>query len=437
MYLSNYFLPTLKENPKEASIASHRLMLRSGMIRQLSAGLYNWLPLGVNVLKKVERIVREEMNNSGSIEVVMPVIQPIDLWKKSGRFGMEGDLSSEMLKIEDRHGNMLTFAPTAEEVISDLFKNTAKSYKDLPKSLYQINWKFRDEIRPRFGVMRAREFLMKDAYSFDLDESSALERYEIMLKAYLKIYSRTGLIAIPVKADTGSMGGSYSHEFHVLADTGESTIFYEDNFLKYLKEENITLKGLDDFYANEEGKHIPNGCKVPLSKLQKKKGIELGHIFYLGDKYTKSMEVTLQDKEGKLFYPKMGCYGIGISRLVAAIIEANYDKDGIIWPEHVAPFLVGIINLKPGDTDCDTISQDIYDVLRANSIEVLLDDTEASVGVKCNQMELIGLPWCITVGPKNASVSRVELQYRRTKEKHDLTMEAAKEMLIKSLGAFI
>lgn len=434
MLLSQFFLPTIKEDPKEASVASHKFLLRSGMIRQVTAGIYNWLPLGLSVLKKVENIVREEMNNAGAVEILMPCIQPIDLWRKSGRFGAEGDLSAEMLKIKDRHENDLTFAPTAEEVIADLFKNSVQSYKELPKNLYQISWKFRDEIRPRFGLMRGREFLMKDAYSFDIDEASAIATYEKMLVAYAKAYRRMGLVAIPVAADTGSIGGKYSHEFHVMADTGESTIFFEKGLIDYLNSDEISLEGFQKFYANEKDKHDPKNLNVPESDIDSRKGIEVGHIFYLGDKYSKSMEVQIQDRDGRLFYPQMGCYGIGVSRLVAALIEANHDEQGIIWPESVAPFKVGILNLRVGDEACDSAANEVYDLLRAHNIDVLMDDTDASIGQKFSRMDLIGLPWCLSIGPKGLKEGKVELKYRRTGEKHELSLEAAKNMLTKAFS---
>lgn len=429
MLLSNYFLPVLKEDPKEAAIVSHKLMLRAGLIRQLSAGIYNWLPLGLKVLNKIADIMRAELNNIGAIEILMPCIQPIELWKKSGRYGAGDDLSTEMLKIEDRHGNQLTFAPTAEEVIAELFNNNVQSYRELPKSLYQIQWKFRDEIRPRFGVMRAREFLMKDAYSFHMDKESALTTYKDMLVAYTKAYARMGLVAIPVKADTGSMGGDHSHEFHILAETGESQIFYEDSVLEYLTSKDITLEGFSQFYANEESKHDPASCPIPLDKINVKRGIEVGHIFYLGDKYSKSMGVSIQDKDGTFKHPDMGCYGVGISRLIAAIIEANHDDNGIIWPENVAPFQVGIINLKPEDEACNNMALDLYDALRAHDIEVLNDDTEDSAGNKFARMDLIGLPWTVVIGPRSAKEGMAELKHRKTQEKHELSLEAIKQML--------
>ncbi len=430
MYLSKYFLPISKEDPKDAIIVSHKLLLRSGMIKQLASGLYNWLPLGYKVLRKVEQIVRQEMDNAGGVEILMPSMQPVELWKKSGRYGEEGDLSSEMLILTDRHGNELIYTPTAEEVIVELFKNAAQSYRGLPKNLYQIGWKFRDEIRPRFGLMRAREFLMKDAYSFDIDDASALISYEKMFVAYLKAFKRMGLKAIPVKADTGSMGGDLSHEFHVLANSGESTIFFERGLEEYLESEDINMSNFNKLYASEKEKHDPKNCSVGAEELITKKGIEVGHIFYLGDKYTKSMGVSLQDNTGKLFHPKMGCYGIGISRLVAAIIEAYHDDKGIIWPESVAPFDVIIVNLKPGQQQCDDISSDLYDMLRSSGKDVLMDDVDASIGSKLANADLIGIPWSIVVGPKLASNNLVEVIQRKTSERHEVSVEAAKAMFV-------
>lgn len=432
MYLSQYYLPTLKEAPKEASVASHVLLLRAGMIKQVTSGIYSWLPLGLKVLRKVEAIVRAEMNNACANEVLLPTVQPVDLWIQSGRFGAEGDLSTEMLVFNDRHENKLTFAPTAEEVITTVAAGGIKSYRDLPKNLYQISWKFRDEIRPRFGLMRCREFLMKDAYSFDTDEKSALEAYERMFVAYLKAFKRMGLQAIPVKADTGSMGGDYSHEFHILASTGESTIYYENGLEEFLDSSDVMMEDFTKYYANEKEKHDPANCPVPADQLLTKKGIEVGHIFYLGDKYTKAMDMQIQDQTGQLIYPKMGCYGIGVSRLVAAIIEANHDDKGIIWPASVAPFEAIILNLKPDDESCSTAVSDLYDSLCALGKEVLVDDLPDSIGVKFNRAELIGAPWIIAIGPKSLAAGLIEVKQRSTGEKHELSVEAVKAMFTKS-----
>lgn len=432
MFLSQYLLPTQKEHPKDAAIISHKLMLRAGLIKQSGVGLYYWLPLGLKVLKKIENIIRNEMNNIGALEVTVPLIQPISLWKQSGRYGVESELSSEMLVIDDRSGTKFTFAPTAEEAICDLLKNCIQSYNDLPKNIYQIGLKFRDEIRPRFGVMRAREFYMKDAYTFDIDEPSARANYDKVFAAYIKIFKMIGLNAIPVKADTGDMGGDLSHEFHILADTGESTIFYEDGLEEYLSSNEVNIENYNKFYANEENKHDEVNCAVPSNKLMRKKGIEVGHIFYLGDKYSKSMDITLQDQNGKIFHPKMGCYGIGLSRLVAAAIEASNDEKGIIWQQEISPFDMIIVNLKIQDETCVSIAQDLYDVLRANGKDVLYDDTNASMGVKLARAELVGIPWIIIVGPKFAQNNMVEVKQRSSGEVHCLTVESAKSMFIQS-----
>jgi prolyl-tRNA synthetase len=429
MLLSQYFLQILKENPKEASIPSHTLMLRAGMIRQLSSGLYSWLPLGLKVLKKIEQIVREEMNNAGAIEVLLPCIQPLDLWKKSGRVG-NWDESQKMLTMKDRHDNEMVFAPTAEEVITDLFKSGVQSYKDLPRNLYQIQWKFRDETRPRFGVMRAREFLMKDSYSFHLSEDCALKTYRSMLGAYVKSFSRMGLTAIPVLADAGEMGGDYCHEFHILAETGESKVYYENAMLDYINKGDITLDGISKYYANEEDKHNPAECKVAPEKLNEKRGIEVGHIFYLGDKYSKTLDFKVQDKDGKLKHPDMGCYGIGVSRLIGALIEANHDDKGIIWPESVSPFDVGIINLKAGDEACDSMALEVYNLIRARGKDALIDDTNDGAGAKFAKMDLIGLPWVITIGPRGVKEQKLEIKNRSTGEKHELSLDDAVNLLM-------
>ena len=412
MFISKYFLPLLKENPAESSIISHQLMLRAGMIRQLGSGSYNWLPLGLLVLRKVENIIREEMNAAAALEVLSPCMQPAELWKKSGRYKDGGELSSETLVAEDRHGNELIFSPTAEEVISQLFANNTQSYRELPRNLYQIGWKFRDEIRPRYGVMRSREFLMKDAYSFDLSEEEALLSYERMLLAYLKIYRRMGLEVVPVRASTGSIGGSYSHEMHVIANTGESTIYYDKSILKALDDPNCNLELLESFYASEEEKHNPSLCTVNPNDLCSSKGIEVGHLFYLGDKYSKSMDVKIQTPTGTQINPQMGCYGIGVSRLVGALIEANHDQDGIIWPITVAPVKCILINIRVGDTQCDLACLDIYNELVNHGIEVLYDDTNDSAGAKFAKANLIGIPLQIVAGPKCLRDGMIEINRR-------------------------
>lgn len=425
MRLSRYFLPTLRENPAEAQIVSHRLMLRSGMIRQLSSGIYNWLPLGFNVLKKVEKIVREEMSRAGAIELLMPTMQPAELWEESGR----GNYGKETLIVTDRNERKLIYGPTNEEVITDLFRTNVKSYKDLPLNLYHIQWKFRDEIRPRFGVMRGREFLMKDAYSFHIDENSARKTYDAMYEAYLKTFRRMGLKAIPFAADTGMIGGDMSHEFQVIADTGESEIYYDSAFEKILEGDEIDIKSMQKLYAAADEKHDPAKCPVPEKNLRKGRGIEVGHIFYLGDKYSKAMNAAVNDQNGKNVVVKMGCYGIGVSRLVGAIIEASHDDNGIIWPEAVAPFTVGLVNIKQGAENCDKACNDIYEKLSQNNIEILYDDRKESAGSKFSTIDLIGLPWQVAVGPRGIETGTIELKNRKTGEKQELPVEKALEKL--------
>lgn len=395
MLLSKFFLPLIKNDPSEASIISHKLMLRSGMIRQSAAGIYSWLPMGVLVLQKISNIVRKNLNNAGAMEIIMPLMQPASLWKQSGRYKDGSDLATETLVASDRHDNELIFSPTAEELVSDIFKSNIQSYKDLPKNLYQIHWKFRDEIRPRYGALRCREFLMKDAYSFDLSEDDAISSYDRMLSAYARIYQEMGLQAIPVQADSGSMGGDHTHEFHVLANTGESTIFYDE---KLLSIKNITSDKLRGLYAREEAKHDDAICKD--TPLVKSKSIEVGHIFYLGQKYSKAMDVRIQNKEGKLIHPYMGCYGIGISRLIGAIIEANHDERGIIWPQNVAPFKCIIISMK----GCDDIANNLYHHFADSNFEVLRDDTNDSPGSKFARADLIGIPAQIVISRKTNDI---------------------------------
>lgn len=422
MRLTKYFLPILKENPSEASIVSHRLMLRAGLIRQIGAGIYNWLPIGLKVLQKIENIVRSEMNQAGSVEILMPTIQPSELWKESGRYD---DYGQEMLRIQDRHKRDMLYGPTNEEVVTDIFRQNIKSYRDLPINLYQIQWKFRDEIRPRFGVMRGREFLMKDAYSFDLDYENAKISYDNMYVAYLNTFRRLGLTAIPVRADNGAIGGELSHEFHILAETGESALYYDAEFENLMNKKELDIPALRKLYAAADEKHDADNCPIPAARLRVKRGIEVGHIFHFGTKYTKAMDVTITDKDGKQFFPEMGSYGIGVSRLVGAIIESSHDDAGIIWPEAVAPFKVGIINLRAGDKDCQEACDKIYDSLTQKSIEVLYDDTDNSAGSKFASMDLIGLPWQIAIGPRGVKAGTVELKNRKTGEKEEITIESA------------
>lgn len=424
MRLSKYFIPTIKENPSEAQIVSHRLMLRAGMIRQSSAGIYIWLPTGLRVMNKIADIVREEQNRAGAIELLMPTIQPAELWQESGRYDAYG---KEMLRITDRHDREMLFGPTNEEMITDLFKNNVKSYKDLPLSLYHIQWKFRDEVRPRFGIMRGREFLMKDNYSFDLDFEAAKDSYNKMYVAYLRTFARLGLVAIPVRADAGAIGGDLSHEFQILADTGESTLYYDKEIESFDLAslagdiDDATVAKLQSYYAMEEEKHDADNCPVALENLKTAKGIEVGHIFYFGKKYSESMGAKVAGPDGKEVDVEMGSYGIGVSRLVAALIEANHDDNGIIWPEAVAPYIVGLINLRFKDEACTKACDELYQKMSDKNIEVLYDDRDAGAGAKFANMDLIGLPWQVVVGPRGLEKGLYELKNRRTGEREELT----------------
>jgi prolyl-tRNA synthetase len=431
MRLSKYFIPTIKENPSEAHIISHTLMLRSGMIRQSSAGIYVWLPTGLIVMNKIANIVREEQNRAGAIEILMPTIQPAELWQKSGRYDAYG---KEMLRITDRSNREMLYGPTNEEMITDLFKNTVKSYKQLPLNLYHIQWKFRDEVRPRFGIMRGREFLMKDNYSFDLDFEGAKESYNKMYVAYLRTFARLGLTAIPVRADAGAIGGDLSHEFQILAETGESTLYYDkdiENFdLADLKGDidDATVAKLRSYYAMEEEKHDADNCSVAPENLKRAKGIEVGHIFYFGKKYSESMGAKITGPDGNEVDVEMGSYGIGVSRLVGALIEANHDENGIVWPEEVAPYKVGIINLRFKDENCSAACDSLYSKLLDHGVEVLYDDRDAGAGTKFADMDLIGLPWQIIIGPKGLDKGAYELKNRRTGQR---TEHSVKEILEK------
>jgi len=427
MRLSQYFLPLLKETPNDAQIVSHRLMLRAGMIRQLQSGIYNWLPLGLRVLKKIESIIRDEMDKAGALELLMPTIQPAELWHESGRYEAYG---KEMLRMKDRHEREVVFGPTAEEVVGDIFRKNIKSYKDLPKNLYNIQWKFRDEIRPRFGVMRGREFLMKDAYSFDMDFESAKKSYDSMYKSYLKIFKRMGLKVIPVQADTGPIGGNLSHEFQVLAQTGESEIYYEKELETLLLQDEIDIEKLQKYYAAADEKHEQQETKIPPHKLNKTRGIEVGHVFYFGTKYSKAMNIAVKNNKGEDVFPEMGSYGIGVSRLVGAVIEANHDEAGIIWPESIAPFKVGIINLKTNDENSTKMCDGFYGKLQEKNIEVLYDDREESTGAKFAAQDLIGTPYQIIIGPRGAAAGKLELKNRRTGERVELSPEEALAKLI-------
>lgn len=442
MRLSRYFLPILKETPKEAEIVSHRLMLRAGMIRQQSAGIYSWLPFGHAVLKKVDQIVREEQNRAGAVELLMPTIQPADLWRESGRYD---DYGKEMLRITDRHDRDMLFGPTNEEMITDIFRGSVKSYKDLPLNLYHIQWKFRDEVRPRFGVMRGREFLMKDAYSFDLTKEDARKSYNRMFVAYLRTYQRLGLTAIPMKAESGPIGGDMTHEFIVLADTGESEVYCHRDFLDLpVPGEDIDFDGdlspwVDKYtaqYAATEEMHDETAfAEIPEQDRVSARGIEVGHIFYFGTKYSDPMNARVAGPDGVDVPVHMGSYGIGVSRLVGAIIEASHDENGIIWPEAVAPFQIGLISLKAGHEATDAACDDLYARLTNAGMSVLYDDRDMRAGGKFASMDLIGLPWQLIIGPKGVESGEIELKNRRTGERESLTPDAAFNKLQATLAS--
>ncbi|HQS84244.1 MAG: proline--tRNA ligase [Alphaproteobacteria bacterium 16-39-46] len=431
MRWSTYFLPTLKEVPVEAQIPSHRLMLRAGMICLSSSGIYTWLPFGLRVLKNIETIVREEQERAGAQEVLMPTIQSADLWRESGRYD---DYGKEMLRIRDRHEREMLYGPTNEELITDVFRRFVKTYRDLPKNLYQIQWKFRDEIRPRFGIMRGREFLMKDNYSFDIDKEGAYNSYRKMFEAYLRTFARLGVVAIPVKADSGAIGGDMSQEFHVLAETGESKVFYDVAFeeLRHKDLASLDIEKLRNLYAAAEEKHDPQTCPVAPENLKEARGIEVGHIFYFGTKYSEPMKATVTGEDGQLIPVEMGSYGIGVSRLVAAIIEASHDAAGIIWPESVAPFCIGLINLKVGNPDTDKASETLYDALQKENVEVLYDDRDLRAGSKFADMDLIGLPWQIVVGGRSLSMNKIEVKCRKTGLREDLSINEVIKKFTKS-----
>jgi len=419
MKLSNYFLPTLKENPVDATIASHQLMIRAGMIRQTASGIYSWLPLGLKVLRNIENIIRDELNKSEALEILMPTIQPKELWIESGRYD---DYGKEMLRIKDRHDRDILYGPTHEEVVTDLFRKNVTSYKDLPKNLYQIHWKFRDEIRPRFGVMRGREFLMKDSYSFDLDAVSARKTYDLMYATYFKIFKRLGLKPIALRANTGAIGGDLSHEFHVLADSGESAIYYDKKFDELSASKSFNIQEMQSVYAMADEMHNEADCPIATDQLASRRGIEVGHIFNFGEKYSKAMEAFVTGPSGEKLYPNMGSYGIGVSRLVGAIIESSHDENGIIWPEAVAPFQVILINLKVGDAACDKLCEEIYEKFCNRNVEILYDDSKTSVGQKFSVADLIGIPTQVIVGPKGAANGIVEIKNRVSGKKTDIAV---------------
>ncbi|MEX3316025.1 proline--tRNA ligase [Sulfitobacter sp. PS-8MA] len=440
MRLSQYFLPVLKENPAEAQIVSHRLMLRAGMIKQSSAGIYSWLPLGYKVLRKVEEIVHQEQQRVGHIPMLMPTLQSAELWKESGRYDAYGP---EMLRIRDRQDRDMLYGPTNEEMITDIFRSHVGSYKDLPLTLYHIQWKFRDEIRPRFGVMRGREFLMKDGYNFDLTKEDALHAYNRHLVSYLRTYERMGLQAIPMRADSGPIGGDDTHEFLVLAETGESEVFYDSEITDLTfgdreidpNDHDACRAVLEEFtsrYARTDETHDPEVfAQVPEERQRSARGIEVGQIFYFGTKYSEAMNAKVQGPDGKQVAVHMGSHGIGVSRLLGAIIEASHDDKGIIWPEGVTPFHAGIVNLKQGDAEADAACDALYNSLKALGLDPLYDDRKGGAGMKFATMDLIGLPWRITVGPRGLKNGVVELTSRRSGESEELPPEQAVEKIAK------
>ncbi|GLR47971.1 proline--tRNA ligase [Sphingomonas astaxanthinifaciens] len=434
MRLSQAFLPVLKESPSDAQIVSHKLMLRAGLVRQTAAGIYAWLPLGLRVLNKIEQIVREEQDKAGAIELLMPTLQSADLWRQSGRYDAYGP---EMLRIRDRHDREILYGPTNEEMITALFAAETTSYRQLPRTLYHIQWKFRDEVRPRFGVMRGREFLMKDAYSFDLDEAGARLSYYKQMLAYLRTFQRMGIQAVPMRAANGPIGGDLSHEFIVLAPTGESEVFYDsayDSFdwsqaeLNYADE--AGLKGLFDrvnntYAATDETHDEEAWAKLPEASRRTGRGIEVGHIFYFGTKYSESMGLKVSGPDGTNVVPHMGSYGVGVSRLVGAIIEASHDDNGIVWPEAVAPWAVGLVTMRGDDAASQQAAGDLYDQLTAAGVEVLYDDRDERGGAKLAGMDLMGIPKQLILGPRGLAAGTVELKDRRTGEKEEISIESA------------
>ncbi|MBD3680112.1 MAG: proline--tRNA ligase [Rhodobacteraceae bacterium] len=434
MRLSRYFLPVLKENPADAQIVSHRLMLRAGMIKQQAAGIYSWLPLGYKVLRNIERIVHEEQIRAGHIPMLMPTLQSADLWRESGRYDAYGP---EMLRIRDRHERDLLYGPTNEEMITDIFRSHVGSYKELPLTLYHIQWKFRDEVRPRFGVMRGREFLMKDGYNFDVDKESAIHAYNRHMVSYLRTYERMGLQAIPMRADSGPIGGDDTHEFLVLASTGESEVFYDSaitdlkfgeravNFDDRAECEAIVKEWTAPYARTDETHDEALFNAIPEERRKTSRGIEVGQIFYFGTKYSEPMGAVVVNDQGERVPVHMGSHGIGVSRLAGALIEANHDDNGIIWPEGVTPFHCGIVNLRQGDGAADAACEGLYKALAEKGLEPLYDDREERAGAKFATMDLIGLPWRITVGPRGLKNGVVELTSRRTGESEEMSPEAA------------
>ena len=419
MYFSKLFVPTVKEDPSDAELISHKLMVRSGMIKKTAAGIYSWLPIGLKVLKKVEEIVRKNLNNFDAEEILMPMVQPAELWKESGRYGEYG---KELLKFDDRSNRGFVLGPTHEEIICEIFRSHPKSYKDLPVNLYQIQTKFRDEIRPRFGVMRSREFLMKDAYSFDIDEKGLVKSYGKMKDAYISIFDEIGLDYRIVKADSGNIGGDVSEEFHILADSGEDLIAVSDSsdFAA-----NVEVLNYDKDPSELEGKESPDGK----GKLKIKRGIEVGHIFQLGQKYSQAMNVGVKDMNGKSIHPFMGCYGIGVSRIVAAAIEQNHDDKGIQWPDKITPFGVNIICLDPESDEIMKVCSEIYSILQKSGFDPLLDDRDIRAGIKFKEHELLGIPYSIIIGPNNFKNTKLEFGIRAQNEKIDMKLDDIKKYL--------
>jgi prolyl-tRNA synthetase len=441
MHLSRFFLPVLRETPKEAEIVSHQLMLRAGMIKQSAAGIYSWLPLGLRVLNKIGAIVREEQNRAGAVEILMPTIQSADIWRESGRYD---DYGKEMLRIKDRHDRDVLYGPTAEEVVTIIVREGLKSYKDLPKNLYNIQWKFRDEIRPRFGVMRGREFLMKDGYSFDLTKEESRATYQRMFVSYIRTFARMGLRAVPMQADTGPIGGDLSHEFIILAETGESQVFCHKDLIEaeipgpntdFWGDLTPIFKDWTTRYAATDEKHdvARFEAEVPEDKRVSARGIEVGHIFHFGTKYSEPMGCRVQGPDGQQVTLEMGSYGIGVSRLTAAIIEASHDDAGIIWPVPVAPFEVAVVNLKAGDEATDKAALDIKTRLESAGLDVLYDDTDERAGAKFATMDLIGIPYQVIVGPKGVKVGEIEIKDRKTGARETLPIEVGLERTIRSI----
>ena len=434
MRVSRYFLPVLKESPSDAQIVSHKLMLRAGLIRQTAAGIYAWLPVGFRVLEKIEQIVREEQDRAGAIEMLMPTIQSADLWRESGRYDAYGP---EMLRIRDRHDREMLYGPTNEEMLTAIVRDELKSYRELPRTLYHIQWKFRDEVRPRFGVMRGREFLMKDAYSFDLDEDGARQSYYTQLLAYLRTFQRMGIQAVPMKAASGPIGGDLSHEFIVLAPTGESEVFYDAAFDEFdWHQSNLQygdaagLKALFErvsstYSATDETHDEARWAEVAEDRRRTGRGIEVGHIFYFGDKYSAAMGLKVSGPDGQMITPMMGSYGVGVSRLVGAIIEASHDEAGIVWPESVAPWKVGIVTMRQDDEPSVAAAEELYASLQLAGIETAYDDRDERGGAKLATMDLIGLPWQLIVGPRGIAAGTVELKRRSSGERQELSVESA------------